>query len=72
MQLLDALKAEKEKLGRQMASIDRTIQELSGEVVKKLKRKGKMSEAGKKKVAEAQRKRWAKVRAAKKAAEKKA
>ena len=63
MQLLDALKAEKEKLGRQMATIERTIEELSGEAVKKKK---VFSDAVKKKMSIARKKFWAKKKAAEK------
>jgi hypothetical protein len=63
MQLLDALRAEKEKLGRQMASIDRTIQELSGEATKKVK---KFSAATRAKMAKSRKAFWAKKKAAEK------
>jgi hypothetical protein len=60
MHLIEALKAEEQKLERQLASVKRTIQELSGETVGKVK---KFSAATREKMAKAARKRWAEKKA---------
>jgi len=84
MKLLAALQKEAEKLTKAKANLDRRLTAISAAVKafgstlaadfangrkKRGRRKGrKMSSAGRKAIAEAQRKRWAKIHAGKKAA----
>jgi hypothetical protein len=60
MSLLEVLKEEEQKLERQLTTVKRTIKELSGETVEKVK---KFSAATREKMAKAAKKRWAEKKA---------
>jgi hypothetical protein len=61
--LIKELKAEKDQLQRHLAGIDAALTAFVGAYTKPTRKRRKMSVAARKKIAAAQRRRWAKVRA---------
>jgi len=65
--LIKELKAEKDLMQRHLAGIDAALRAFAGAYTKPTRKRRKMSVAARKKIAAAQRARWAKVRAKRKA-----
>lgn len=57
--ILEALKAERERLRQQTETVESAIAIYTGQATGKYKRKGKMTAAGRAKISKAQKARWA-------------
>jgi hypothetical protein len=60
--LIKELKKEKDQVQRHLAGIDAALTAFAGAYTTKTRKRRKMSAAARKKIGDAQRKRWAKVR----------